>query len=130
MPFNNVTLRTRTRSGKTESDWEEQEPQEPLVFIGVVGIEDPIRPEVVEAVDTCKKAGITVRIYNGDEKTAMIGPDFRKLKGDALKNAAQNITVLARSSPQDKKILVDTLRSLGEVVAVTGDGTNDGPALK
>lgn len=135
-------------SGMSKADYQVSPPQGPLVLIGIVGIEDPLRPEVSESVATCKKAGINVRmvtgdniitarnialkcgIYDGNEKGCMEGPEYRKLKGTALKKATQNLQVLARSSPLDKKILVETLKSLGEVVAVTGDGSNDGPALK
>lgn len=60
----------------------------------------------------------------------MEGPVFRKLTQQQRLEIVQNLQVLARSSPEDKKVLVETLQSLGEVVGVTGDGTNDGPALK
>jgi len=135
-------------TGKTASEYEESPPTDPYVLIGIVGIEDPLRPEISDSVRICKKAGINVRmvtgdnivtarniaakcgIFNGDESACMEGPDYRKLKGNELKKATQKLQVLARSSPLDKKILVETLKSLGEVVAVTGDGSNDGPALK
>ncbi|KAF9890484.1 plasma membrane calcium [Aspergillus nanangensis] len=119
---------------------------ERMTFIGVVGIQDPIRPGVPEAVAKCHHAGVTVRMVTGDNMVTakaiatdcgiytggvvMEGPDFRKLSEDEFDEVLPNLQVLARSSPEDKRILVTKLRGLGEIVAVTGDGTNDGPALK
>lgn len=132
----------------TTNDWEKQAPTPPLTLMGILGIEDPLRAGILPAVNTCKNAGINVRmvtgdnivtakniaakagIWNGDDSACMEGPTYRELKGKALKDATRKLQVLARSSPLDKKILVETLMEMGEVVAVTGDGTNDGPALK
>jgi Ca2+-transporting ATPase len=61
---------------------------------------------------------------------AMEGPEFRRMPEDDMKKMVSNLQVLARSSPEDKRLLVKTLKELGETVAVTGDGTNDAPALK
>lgn len=129
-----------------EGDGDTEGPDVPLTLLGVVGIEDPVRGTVPKAVKDCQRAGITVRMVTGDNLTTakniakkcgiytgglcMEGPAFRKLQGQELQKAALGLQVLARSSPLDKKILVETLKGLGEVVAVTGDGTNDGPALK
>jgi Ca2+-transporting ATPase len=116
-------------------------------LLGIVGIQDPVRPGVPEAVLTCQKAGIFVRMVTGDNvMTAssiarscnilmrggivMEGPEFRKLNDAALTEVIPKLQVLARSSPIDKQILVRKLKEMKEVVAVTGDGTNDGPALK
>lgn len=122
-------------------------------FVGLVGIMDPLRPGVKRAVETCQKAGVTVRMVTGDNLTtakaiakdcgiltgqmideepeiAMEGPDFRKLDIFEMKRIVPRLRVLARSSPQDKKKLVKYLKSCDEVVAVTGDGINDVPALK
>ena len=118
-----------------------------LTFFGVVGIQDPVRPGVPEAVRKAQKAGVTVRMVTGDNmKTAraiastcliytegglvMEGPDFRRLSDDEMNKVLPKLQVLARSSPEDKRILVERLKSLGEIVAVTGDGTNDAPAMK
>ncbi|KTW31877.1 calcium-translocating P-type ATPase, PMCA-type [Pneumocystis jirovecii RU7] len=118
-----------------------------MVFIGVVGIMDPLREGVKEAIKKCRDAGITVRMVTGDNKITagaiakscgihtpggilMEGIDFRNLSSEDMNIIAPRLQVLARSSPEDKKILVSKLKELGEVVAVTGDGTNDGPALK
>jgi len=118
-----------------------------LTLIAIVGIEDPVRPEVPSAVATCKKAGITVRMLTGDniltaknigkkcgiysdDGIAIEGPKFRKLTRPELDEMIPNLQIIARCSPEDKLILVRRLRDLGEVVAVTGDGTNDSPALR
>ncbi|KAF9581818.1 hypothetical protein BGW38_001037 [Lunasporangiospora selenospora] len=126
---------------------DEDAPSNKLVCLGVVGIMDPLRPGVVESVKSFEKAGVTVRMITGDNlqtaraiatnagilKTgglAMTGPDFRKLSKEKQIEAMTRLQVLARSSPTDKTIVVRCLQELGEVVAMTGDGTNDGPALK
>ncbi|KAL2812735.1 hypothetical protein BJX63DRAFT_395974 [Aspergillus granulosus] len=117
-----------------------------MVFLGVVGIQDPIRPGVPEAVAKCHHAGVTVRMVTGDNMVTakaiatdcgiytggivMEGPRFRTLSDAEFDEVLPKLQVLARSSPEDKRILVTRLREMGEIVAVTGDGTNDGPALK
>ncbi|KAK3368649.1 P-type calcium ATPase [Podospora didyma] len=118
-----------------------------LTFMGVMGIQDPLRPGVEEAVALCQHAGVFVRMVTGDNaKTAtaiavasgiltedglvMEGPKFRALSATEMYNILPRLQVLARSSPDDKKLLVKRLKELGETVAVTGDGTNDGPALR
>ncbi|KAF2071510.1 hypothetical protein CYY_007171 [Polysphondylium violaceum] len=131
---------------RSESDFVEP-PENNLIFIGIVGIKDPLRPEVPDAVEQCKKAGITVRMVTGDNIVTatniarncgiltegglcMEGPVFRELPQEEMDAILPKLQVLARSSPTDKQLLVGRLKDLGEVVAVTGDGTNDGPALK
>uniref|UniRef100_L2G238 Calcium-transporting ATPase n=1 Tax=Colletotrichum fructicola (strain Nara gc5) TaxID=1213859 RepID=L2G238_COLFN len=117
-----------------------------LVFLGVVGIQDPVRPGVPEAVRKAQHAGVNVRMVTGDNAVTakaiasecgiytdgivMEGPDFRRLSDAEMDNMLPNLQVLAWSSPEDKRILVSKLKALGETVAVTGDGTNDAPALK
>lgn len=118
-----------------------------MTLIAIVGIEDPLRPGVTDALAKCYRAGVTVKMCTGDNiMTArsiaaqrgifapggiiMEGPVFRKLSNQDRIEIIPRLQVLARSSPEDKKILVDTLKSVGEIVGVTGDGTNDGPALK
>ncbi|KAI0595749.1 calcium-translocating P-type ATPase [Biscogniauxia sp. FL1348] len=117
-----------------------------LVWLGVVGIQDPVRPGVPEAVRMAQHAGVTVRMVTGDNAVTaqaiatecgiytdgiiMEGPVFRTLSDEQLNETLPRLQVLARSSPEDKRILVAKLKSLGETVAVTGDGTNDAPALK
>ncbi|KAF9114743.1 hypothetical protein BGX27_009967 [Mortierella sp. AM989] len=118
-----------------------------LTLVGIVGIEDPLRDGVPEAVLACQRAGVFVRMVTGDNiLTAkaiatqcgiytqggiiMEGPKFRALSEEEMDAVIPRLQVLARSSPDDKKILVGRLKAMGEIVAVTGDGTNDGPALK
>lgn len=120
-----------------------------LCVIGLVGIEDPLRPEVSDAIKACNRAGVIVRMVTGDLPNtakaiskqcgilneeeghfAMLGEEFaRKSKTELIDNI-HNLRVLARSSPNDKLRLVQLLMEAGEVVAVTGDGSNDSPALK
>jgi len=118
-----------------------------MVLLSIVGIQDPLRPGVPEAVATCQKAGVVVRMVTGDNLITakaiatecgiftaggiiMEGPAFRKLSKAKMDQTIPRLQVLARSSPEDKRILVKRLKELGETVAVTGDGTNDAPALK
>ncbi|KAF1353052.1 calcium-translocating P-type ATPase [Lizonia empirigonia] len=118
-----------------------------LVFFGVVGIQDPVRPGVPEAVRKAQGAGVTVRMVTGDNmQTAraiatecniyteggvvLEGPEFRRMSQSEMNEVIPRLQVLARSSPEDKRVLVMRLKALGEIVAVTGDGTNDAPALK
>ncbi|WRT66112.1 calcium-translocating P-type ATPase, PMCA-type [Kwoniella shivajii] len=118
-----------------------------LNLIAVTGIEDPLRPGVREAVEKCQRAGVAVKMCTGDNVLTarsianqcgiftpggiiMEGPLFRKLSDAERLEIVPRLQILARSSPEDKKILVATLKGMGEIVGVTGDGTNDGPALK
>jgi Ca2+-transporting ATPase len=130
-----------------EGQKKEGPPLEAMTLIALVGIEDPLRQGVLEAVSTCQKAGIFVRMVTGDNVVTaqsiarkcgilmrggvvMEGVRFRELSNEALEDVIPRLQVLARSSPLDKQILVRKLKEMGEIVAVTGDGTNDGPALK
>ncbi|CAC9448809.1 vacuolar-type Ca2+-ATPase [Leishmania donovani] len=136
----------------------EDEPTESLVWLSLLGIQDPLRPEVADAVMKCQAAGVTVRMCTGDNidtavaisrqcgifnrsrgDLAMTGQDFRNLVYDAYGDdermakfwpVLDHMTVMARSQPLDKQLLVLMLMTRGEVVAVTGDGTNDAPALR
>ncbi|PMB65313.1 Calcium-transporting ATPase 2 [Beauveria bassiana] len=118
-----------------------------MTLLGVVGIQDPLREGVYEAVKKCQHAGVVVRMVTGDNKLTaqaiakecgilqpnslvMEGPDFRNLSKMQQAEIIPRLHVLARSSPEDKRILVKRLKEKGETVAVTGDGTNDAPALK
>ncbi|KAL7717593.1 Calcium-transporting ATPase [Entamoeba marina] len=123
-------------------------PEDGSTLLCLFGIEDPLRPEVAEAVSTCQRAGITVRMVTGDNiSTArsiarqcnivshendieIEGPKFNGLTDDEVIDKLPFLKVIARCSPQDKERLVRLLIAQGEVVAVTGDGTNDVPALK
>ncbi|XP_070265717.1 plasma membrane calcium-transporting ATPase 1 isoform X6 [Myotis yumanensis] len=150
-------------AGEPEPDWDnENDIVTGLTCIAVVGIEDPVRPEVPDAIKKCQKAGITVRMVTGDNintaraiasKCGILHPgeDFLCIEGKDFNRRIRNekgeieqeridkiwpkLRVLARSSPTDKHTLVkgiidSTVSDQRQVVAVTGDGTNDGPALK
>ncbi|PRP84217.1 P-type ATPase [Planoprotostelium fungivorum] len=117
-----------------------------MILDAIIGIQDPLRPEVPASVELCKRAGITVRMLTGDniltasyiarqcgiltDGFAMEGPEFRNLTQYEMDKIIPRLQVMARCSPEDKLTLVRRLIELGEVVAVTGDGTNDVPALK
>ena len=120
---------------------------EDMTLLSVVGIQDPLREGVSKAVKQCQLAGVKVRMVTGDNvmtanaiaiqcgiKTehglVLEGPKFREMSEEEMDEAIPRLEVLARSSPHDKQLLVKRLKELGETVAVTGDGTNDGPALK
>lgn len=134
---------------KDERDWErDEEVEHGFTLLGIVGIKDPVRDEVPAAVRKCISAGIVVRmvtgdnietakkiaqecgIYTGPPGIAIQGPDFRGMSDSERDAIVPNIQVMARSSPTDKHLLVSRLKHFGHVVAVTGDGTNDAPALK
>lgn len=121
-----------------------------LTFLGITAIADPVRTEVPDAIRTCISAGIAVKIVTGDTigtateigrqvglwqaddtaRNIITGPDFAALSDEELEARIHDIKIIARARPLDKKRLVETLQKLGDVVAVTGDGTNDAPALK
>ncbi|XP_028603416.2 plasma membrane calcium-transporting ATPase 1 isoform X4 [Podarcis muralis] len=150
-------------AGEPEPEWDnENDIVTGLTCIAIVGIEDPVRPEVPDAIKKCQRAGITVRMVTGDNintaraialKCGILHPgeDFLCLEGKEFNRRIRNekgeieqeridkiwpkLRVLARSSPTDKHTLVkgiidSTVSEQRQVVAVTGDGTNDGPALK
>ncbi|KAJ8431754.1 hypothetical protein Cgig2_028971 [Carnegiea gigantea] len=126
-------------------------PEDNLTLLALVGIKDPCRPGVGEAVRLCTAAGVKVRMVTGDniqtakaialecgiltkdadatEPTIIEGKTFHALSEQERVAVAKKITVMGRSSPNDKLLLVQALRKGGDVVAVTGDGTNDAPAL-
>lgn len=121
-----------------------------MVFLGVVAISDPVRQDVPPAVRECMNAGIAVKIVTGDtaataceiarqvglwteedtDKQLITGPEFSALTDEEVLERVMDLKVIARARPMDKKRLVVALQQLGQVVAVTGDGTNDAPALK
>ncbi|MDE6198925.1 MAG: cation-translocating P-type ATPase, partial [Muribaculaceae bacterium] len=125
-------------------------PELHLTFIGITAISDPVRPDVPGAVKECLDAGIRVKIVTGDTPATareigrriglvddsdsgdsiITGPEFAALSDEELYNRVDSLKVIARARPTDKKRLVETLQKRNEVVAVTGDGTNDAPALK
>lgn len=124
-----------------------EEIERDLIFSGLVGMIDPPRPEAVEAVKVCKTAGIRVVMITGDYKDTaaaiagdlgitgrdnpvLTGTDLNKLDEESMRQAAANVNVFARVSPEHKVGIVRALKENGEIVAMTGDGVNDAPALK
>lgn len=120
-----------------------------LTFLGVVAISDPVREDVPAAVEECLKAGINVKIVTGDtpgtakeigrqiglwtdkdtDKNIIMGPELAALSDEELDNIVLDLKIIARARPMDKKRLVESLQRRNQVVSVTGDGTNDAPAL-
>ena len=120
-----------------------------LTFLGIVAISDPVRADVPDAVKECLDAGIGVKIVTGDtpgtakeigrqiglwrdsdtDANIITGPEFAKLTDKELADRVMDIKIISRARPSDKKRLVETLQAKNQVVAVTGDGTNDAPAL-
>ena len=120
-----------------------------LHFIGIAAIADPVRVDVPDAVKECLDAGINVKIVTGDtpatareigrqiglwkdtdnESNIITGPEFAALSDEQLLDRVLDLKIIARARPMDKKRLVEALQKLNQVVAVTGDGTNDAPAL-
>ena len=123
---------------------------EHLHFIGIAAIADPVRADVPAAVKECIDAGISIKIVTGDtpatareigrqiglwtdtdtDNNIITGPEFAALTDEDVMNRVLDLKIIARARPMDKKRLVESLQKKGQVVAVTGDGTNDAPALK
>lgn len=121
-----------------------------LTFTGIVAISDPVRSDVPEAVNDCLNAGISVKIVTGDtpgtakeigsqiglwkkdepEEHHLTGMEFAQMNDEELLERIMDLKILSRARPMDKQRLVQLLQKKGQVVAVTGDGTNDAPALK
>ena len=123
---------------------------EDLCFLGIVGIIDPIRDDVSDSIHDCLDAGIGIKIVTGDtpgtakeigrqvglwsddddpERQMITGKEFNLLSDDELRERVADLKIMSRARPSDKERLVRLLQERGEVVAVTGDGTNDAPAL-
>lgn len=124
----------------------DSEAESDLVFIGLTGMIDPPRPEVIDAIATCRKAGIRPVMITGDhaataeaiaraigmldDHKVVTGKDLDNMSDEDLYNEVENIGVYARVSPEDKMRIIDAWKKHGEIVAMTGDGVNDAPALK
>ena len=120
-----------------------------LHFIGIAAIADPVRADVPKAVKECLNAGINIKIVTGDtpgtakeigrqiglwsstdtDNNIITGPEFEELTDEQLLDRIEDLKIIARARPMDKKRLVEALQKKNQVVAVTGDGTNDAPAL-
>jgi len=117
-----------------------------FTFLGLIGFADPIRPEVPDAISECKNAGIRILMLTGDHPAtamaiaqqiglskhaeAIMGDEISTLEDDALRTRLQNTDICARVKPEHKLRLIQVLQQAGEIVAMTGDGVNDAPALK
>lgn len=117
-----------------------------LILLGLVGLIDPPRPEAIKAVADCRKAGIRVVMITGDhvatalaiaqqlgiaeQPKALTGQQLDTMDDAALRNVVEDVTVFARTNPEHKLRLVRALQADGQVIAMTGDGVNDAPALK
>ncbi|KAL6055186.1 potassium/sodium eff [Balamuthia mandrillaris] len=136
--------------GEEEGGWEREELEEELTFVGLVGIMDPPREGVAESIATCHKAGIVVRMLTGDhpstsaaiarqigilgegcefEDRIMTSTQFDKMTEDELDRMPEFPLVIARCSPESKVKMVQLLHRANKVVAMTGDGVNDSPAI-
>ena len=142
------TLAFACREHLPESSLTLSHPSAHATFLGIAAISDPVRSDVPLAVDECQRAGIDIKIVTGDttataiaiarqigiccdgESQTITGRELAELSDDELLSRCRELKVVSRARPMDKKRLVEALQNRGEVVAVTGDGTNDAPALK
>ena len=131
-----------------ESQWTQENIEQHMVFLGLIAMSDPPREGVREAIDKCHKASIRIimvtgdygltalsiakkiGIVRGDDARVVTGLELEKMSDEDLKEALTGEIVFARVAPEQKYRVVTALQELGEVVAVTGDGVNDAPALK
>jgi len=121
-----------------------------FIFVGIMGMIDPPREEVKDAINTCKRAGINVVMVTGDHKHTAVavaeelnllgeneeegkvltGPELEKMNDEHLAEMVQGVVIYARVSPEHKMRIVKAWKAKGQIVAMTGDGVNDAPALK
>lgn len=141
-PLVSATIDLEYKPSTDHSDRLEQN----LIFIGMIGLIDPIRLDVKDAILTCQEAGIRPVMITGDHPLTaqaiarklgivpndrvLTGPDISRLSSQALQERVETISVYARVSPQNKLDIVKALQQRGHIVAMTGDGVNDAPALK
>ena len=154
LEYQNKAMRTlglayRVVSDETETDCATLVAEGGLTFLGIFAISDPIRPDVPAAVERCQSAGISIKIVTGDtsgtateiarqiglwkpedtERNRITGVEFAALTNEEALDRVLDLKVMSRARPMDKQRLVQLLQQKGAVVAVTGDGTNDAPAL-
>ena len=136
---------------RADSEWKDQTPEEiekDLTFLGLIAMMDPPRPEVAEAIQQCHTAGVRIIMITGDygltaesiarrigivrstNASVITGLDLDNLDEQALKESLLHEVIFARVAPEHKLRVVTALKEMGEIVAVTGDGVNDAPALK
>ncbi|MFH1802052.1 MAG: cation-transporting P-type ATPase [archaeon] len=138
------TLRTLAITYKKVSVFEKRTLEQDLIFLGLVGMEDPPREGVKESIKICLKAGIKVKMITGDNKETalsianqiglrgkvMEGHELDRITDEELSKVIGSIVILARVKPEHKLRIVKALKANGEIVTMTGDGVNDAPALK
>ena len=154
LAYQNMAMRTlgfayRIVEDNEPTDCAQLSTENNFIFLGVVAISDPIRPDVPAAVQQCQDAGIRVKIVTGDtpgtateiarqiglwkpedtERNRITGTDFAALSDEEALDRVMDLKIMSRARPTDKQRLVQLLQKKGAVVAVTGDGTNDAPAL-
>ena len=129
------------------ASFEPEDIENDMVFVGLTGMIDPVRPEVKDAIDECRGAGITPIMITGDhkdtavaiarelgiledEKNAMTGADLEKLTDEEFDKVVENVFVYARVQPEHKTRIVNAWKKKGYVTAMTGDGVNDAPSIK
>ncbi len=136
-----VAIKTGEAETGGEQRWERE-----LVFVGLIGMLDPLRPEVKQAVETCRQAGIRPLMITGDHPLIartiagelgfenadrfLTGKDLARMEAAELAGEVERISVYARVAPEHKLKIVDALQERGHIVSMTGDGVNDAPALK
>jgi len=125
----------------------EEDPEQKLTFLGLVGMIDPPREGVKEAIETCRRAGVRAVMITGDHKLtavaiakelelwqdgdeALTGVELATMSSDELRHRVENVRVFARTTAEQKLQIVKAYKALGHVVAMTGDGVNDAPALR
>ncbi|MFH1064483.1 MAG: cation-transporting P-type ATPase [Candidatus Woesearchaeota archaeon] len=138
------SLRTLAFAYKKVDTFSEDHFEEDLIFTGLVGMEDPPREEVKEAIEQCRSAGIDIKMITGDNKETalaiakeiglvgllMDGHELENITDDELAKVIRSVSIFARVKPEHKLRIVRALKSNGEIVTMTGDGVNDAPALK
>ncbi|MBE6488455.1 MAG: calcium-translocating P-type ATPase, PMCA-type [Methanosphaera stadtmanae] len=147
--FTNNALRVLLLAYKTVDDYtsyDNEQLEESLIFTGIVGMMDPPREGVADAIETCHNAGINVKMITGDHKNtamaiakqvgiknnteALTGREIEKLSDEEFENKIRDVNIFARVFPEQKLRIVKALKHIDQTVAMTGDGVNDAPALK
>jgi Ca2+-transporting ATPase len=132
---------------KVPDNLEPENVEKDMIFVGLSGMIDPLRPEAKEAIKLCKEAGIDIKVITGDyketafaiakdlglvesEDEAMMGEELNKISDEELREVVKRVKVFARVSPEHKVRIVSALKENGEIAAMTGDGVNDALAIK
>lgn len=150
--FAHKQIPSETKKSREDGNSHPKLEEDEMTLLGIVGLKDPCRPDAKKAIETCRSAGVEIKMITGDNvftakaiatECGILRPDqqvisgeviegeeFRKYTHEERMQKVDSIRVMARSSPLDKLLMVQCLKQKGHVVAVTGDGTNDAPALK